>query len=78
MYYVYLLNCNSGNPYVGCTKDLKERLERHKKGYVPATKLLLPVALIAYFAFGNKYTAFSFGKYLKFGSRRAFIKKHFL
>jgi len=44
--------------------------------YVPATKPLLPVRLILYFAFSNKYTAFNFEKYLKSGSGRAFIKKH--
>jgi predicted GIY-YIG superfamily endonuclease len=64
-------------PYVGCTEDLKERMERHKKGNVPATEPLLPVTLIAYFAFLNKYTAFNFEKYLKSGSGRAFMKKHF-
>jgi predicted GIY-YIG superfamily endonuclease len=67
----------NNKPYVGCTEDLKERMERHKKGHVPATKPLLPVTLIAYFAFLNKYTAFNFEKYLKSGSGRAFMKKHF-
>lgn len=62
--------------YTGCTSDLKERLDRHKKGYVPATKERLPIELISYFAFSNKYTAFNFEKYLKSGSGRAFVKKH--
>jgi len=76
MYYVYILAVNSGQFYVGCTDNLKERLVRHNKGYVPATKPLLPVKLISYFAFSNKYTAFNFEKYLKSGSGRAFIKRH--
>ena len=75
-YYVYLLKCQNGEPYTGCTDNLKERIERHQKGYVPATKDRLSVKLISYFAFSNKYTAFSFEKYLKSGSGRAFIKKH--
>ncbi len=75
-YYVYVLRCNNNLPYVGCTDNLISRLERHKKGHVPATKNLLPVALVCYFAFSNKYTAFNFEKYLKSGSGRAFIKKH--
>jgi len=76
MYYVYILLCSDKRTYIGCSNDLKDRLERHKKGYVEATKNRLPVKLICYFAFANKYTAFNFEKYLKSGSGRAFIKKH--
>ena len=73
-YYVYILWCNDGKPYIGCTNDLKDRIKRHNKRNIPATKLRLPVKLIAYFVFSNKYTAFNFKKYLKSGSGRAFIK----
>ena len=76
MQYVYILQCSDKSNYVGCTDNLKARIERHNKGYVPATKPLLPVKLISYFAFSNKYTAFNFEKYLKSGSGRAFTKKH--
>ncbi len=75
-YYIYVLLCSDKKSYVGCSDDLKDRIERHKKGYVPATKNRLPIKLVAYFAFSNKYTAFNFEKYLKSGSGRAFIKKH--
>ncbi|KKQ36558.1 MAG: excinuclease ABC C subunit domain-containing protein, partial [Candidatus Levybacteria bacterium GW2011_GWC2_37_7] len=74
--YVYILKCSDGKPYTGCTDDLKDRVVRHQKGFVPATKGLRPLKLINYFAFSNKYTAFNFEKYLKSGSGRAFIKKH--
>ncbi|CAN5122673.1 hypothetical protein BH11PAT3_BH11PAT3_2850 [soil metagenome] len=76
MYYIYILKCKDGY-YVGCTNDLKDRLERHKKGQVEATSLRLPVDLEMYFAVRDKYKAFEFEKYLKSGSGRAFIKKHF-
>lgn len=76
MYYIYILKCLNGQTYTGCTDNLKERLERHQKGYVPATKPLLPVKLVSYFALPNKYIAFNFEKYLKSGSGRAFLKKH--
>jgi putative endonuclease len=76
MYYVYSLKCKDGF-YVGCTNNLKERFERHKKGYAPATKSRLPVSLEFYIAINNKYKAFEFEKYLKSGSGRAFTKKHF-
>lgn len=75
-HYVYILRCNNNKPYIGCTENLKERIERHNKGAVPATKSLLPIALISYFAFSDKYTTYNFEKYLKSGSGRAFIKKH--
>ena len=77
MYYVYILKSKSGY-YTGCTNDLKDRIERHKKGYVSATKNLRPVALQYYFAFRNKHIAFNFEKYLKSGSGRAFVKRHFV
>ncbi len=76
MYYVYILSCVDNKPYTGCTDDWESRLIRHQKGYVPATKDRLPVRLVSYIAFSNKYTAFNFEKYLKSGSGRAFIRKH--
>lgn len=76
MYIVYILKCADGKPYTGCTEDLKERLQRHNNGHVPATKNRRPVKLFSYITFNNKYKAFNFEKYLKSGSGRAFINKH--
>ena len=76
MYHVYSLKCNDGY-YVGCTDNLTDRLDRHQKGKVPATSSRLPITLEFYFATEDKYKAFEFEKYLKSGSGRAFIKKHF-
>ena len=75
MQYVYVLLCSDGLTYVGCTSDLRERMLRHLNGYVPATKLRLPVSLVFYSAFNNKYKAFEFEKYLKSGSGRVFVQK---
>ena len=77
MHYVYVLKCADNKLYTGCTEDLKERIERHNKGYVPATSKRLPVKLELYVAIPYKYKAFEFEKYLKSGSGRAFVKKHF-
>ena len=74
MYYVYSLKCKNGY-YVGCTVDIEDRLERHRKGYVPATANRLPVEIDFYFATPNKYKAFELEKYFKSGSGRAFLKK---
>jgi len=76
MYYIYILECSDGKAYTSCTQDLKERIDRHKKGHVPATAKRLPVKLDFYFALSDKYKAFEFEKYLKSGSGCAFIKKH--
>ena len=75
MYYVYSLKCRDGF-YIGYTLNLKERIDRHTKGHVPATAERLPLKLEFYFAIKDKYKAFEFEKYLKSGSGRAFIKKH--
>jgi len=76
MHYVYSLKCKDGY-YVGCSDDLVDRLKRHKSGEVMATKNRLPVVLDFYFVINDKYKAFEFEKYLKSGSGRSFIKKHF-
>ncbi|AYB29937.1 GIY-YIG nuclease family protein [Chryseolinea soli] len=78
MWFVYILRCSDGYLYTGCTSDLDERLGRHNSGYVSATKLRLPVILITYIAFMEEHKAFAFEKYLKSGSGRAFINRHFL
>ena len=57
MHYVYVLRCADDKLYTGCTNNLKDRIYRHQKGKIPATKEELPVELISYFAFQNKYTA---------------------
>ena len=65
-------------PYTGFSENLNERFSRHRNGYVPATKARLPVELIFYCAFVDKYKALEFEKYLKSGSGRAFMQKHLL
>ena len=37
MYYVYLLKCFDNRTYIGCTDNLKDRMNRHQKGQIPAT-----------------------------------------
>jgi len=77
MHYIYSLKCKDGF-YIGCTNDLKDRIKRHKTRQVDATKERLPIELDFYIALDNQYKAFNFEKYLKSGSGRAFIKKHFV
>ena len=62
MFYVYILKCIDGSFYTGCSEDLNERINRHQKGYVDATKNKIPVVLVFFCAFVNKYKAFEFEK----------------
>jgi putative endonuclease len=78
MWYVYILNCKNNKPYIGCTGNLSDRLKRHEKGYISATKNIRPIKLHCYFAFKDKYIAFNFEKYLKSASGRAFLKKRLI
>ena len=75
---VYLLKCADGTIYTGCTSNLENRLKRHRKGQVSYTSTRLPVEVVTYIAFTDKYKAFKFEKYLKAGSGKAFSNKRFL
>jgi putative endonuclease len=76
MEYTYILKCADGTYYTGHTQNLDERLRRHMKRENTYTKYRLPVELIFYAAFSDKYKAIEFERYLKSGSGRAFAKRH--
>ena len=78
MWSVYLLKCNDGTTYTGCANDLDDRMHRHSKGEINYTRSRLPVKLVTYITFFNKYKASEFEKYLKSGSGKAFSRKRFL
>ena len=75
MWCVYILKCSDESYYTGCTSNLKNRIERHNKAQVHYTKDKLPIMLITYIAFFDKYKAYQFEKYLKSGSGIAFRNK---
>ncbi len=78
MYYTYILkNTETNRYYIGYTPDLKNRLEKHKKGQVFSTKSNLNYNLEWYCAFKTRTQALEFEKYLKTGSGIAFMKKRF-
>ncbi|OGD61938.1 excinuclease ABC subunit C [Candidatus Berkelbacteria bacterium RIFOXYA2_FULL_43_10] len=65
-YYVYvLLSFKDNKFYIGSTPDLKRRLKQHSSGQVDSTKNRLPVKVIFYEAYLNKYDAFRREDYLK-------------
>lgn len=66
MYYVYvLLSKKDKKFYIGFTENLPERLRKHKRGEIFATKGRLPLILIFYETYLDKYDALRREKYLK-------------
>ena len=76
MYYTYVLQSEiDDNFYVGFTKDLKLRFEKHSKGQVESTKDRRPLNLIYYEACLSQHDATVREKYLKSYHGRMFIKR---
>ena len=78
-HYVYILvdEATGTHFYIGCTEDLKSRLEKHNKGDVPHTSNYKPWRIKNAIAFENREKAYAFESYLKTHCGRAFIKRHF-
>jgi putative endonuclease len=74
-HYVYVLKSKKdGNLYVGYTKDLAERLKRHRNGMVYSTKNRRPFELVYYEVSFNIEDAIRREKYLKSTYGRRYIK----
>jgi len=75
MFYVYVLkSLKDAGLYIGCTKDLKTRINEHASGSVESTTNRLPVKLIYYEACLNRGDAFRREKYLKTTYGRRYLK----
>ncbi|TDI58816.1 MAG: excinuclease ABC subunit C [Alphaproteobacteria bacterium] len=77
MWYVYFLQLNNGDKYVGSTNDLRRRITSHQRGQVTSTKTYLPVTLKSYVAVETESNARELEKYFKSGSGNAFANKRF-
>jgi putative endonuclease len=79
MYYVYLIRSLKypDKTYIGQTRDINQRLEKHNSGASVATIDFRPWRLVAYIALDSAEKAISFEKYLKVGSGHAFAKRRF-
>jgi len=76
MFYTYVLQSEVDNQfYVGYTKNLKLRFERHNKGYVKSTKDRRPFKLIYYESCLNQQDALHREKYLKTWHGKQFLHK---
>ncbi|MBY0353858.1 GIY-YIG nuclease family protein [Candidatus Babeliales bacterium] len=80
MLYVYILKSikNPEKTYVGFTNSIDHRLRLHNDGKSSYTAKYKPWALVGYTAFQEESHAILFEKYLKSGSGKVFLKKHFL
>jgi len=75
MFYVYVLeSVNDSGFYIGCTKNLKNRMKEHNSGHIKATKNRLPMKLIYYEASLDRSDAFRREKYLKTTYGRRYVK----
>jgi putative endonuclease len=76
MQYVYILkSLKDCDLYVGCTNDIKQRIELHNMGKVKSTKNRRPLELIHYEAFTNQHDAYCREQWLKTGWGKNHIKK---
>ncbi len=75
MFYTYVLLSEKDEKfYVGVTKDLRERLEKHKIGKVKSTANRRPLKLIYYEACLDERDAIKREKYFKTGFGRRFLR----
>lgn len=75
MFYTYVLLSEKDEEfYVGFTKDLGERLEKHTTGKVKSTANRRPLKLIYYEACLDERDAIKREKYFKTGFGRRFLR----
>jgi predicted GIY-YIG superfamily endonuclease len=78
VWYVYFLQLDNKDIYVGSTGNLRERVTVHQKGEVRSTKAYRPVVLKAYVAVETEQLARQLERYFKSGSGKAIALKRFL
>ena len=78
MWYVYFLQLDNADIYVGSTNDLKRRLASHQAGHVHSTKAHLPAALKSYVAVETEEHARELEDYFKSGSGKAVALKRLI
>ena len=75
MFYVYILESETAEAYIGFTKNLRNRFVEHNRGVVFSTKRYMPWQLIYYEAFLNERDARRREKYLKTSQGRRMLKR---
>ena len=75
MHYIYALQCDNKNLYIGYSADLKTRVKRHLSGKVKSTKSKMPLKLVYYEAYLSKSDAARREKQLKEHKAKSDLKK---
>lgn len=79
MHYVYILELQNGQHYIGYTTNLDDRMRRHASGEACATTERIPMQSISFYAaFQSEKKARDFEKYLKSSSGFAFRNKRLI
>jgi len=74
-FYTYVLkSLEDGKFYIGYTKNLKARFDKHLKGEAKATRNRRPLVLVYFEACLSKKKALEREKYFKTGFGRRFLK----
>ena len=69
--WVYVLQCNDGSYYTGCTTNLEERVYQHQKGlYSGYTSKRRPIKLIWFEEFRDVHEAIDIERQIKGWSRK--------
>ena len=75
-HYVCVLNSvTDGDNYVGCTNNLRIRLEQHNSGRVYSTRQRRPLKLIYSEIYLNQQDAFAKEKFLKTGWGKNYLRR---
>ena len=75
--YIHRSDADPARHYVGIATDVDERLEWHNGGPCGHTTSHRPWSVVVSLEFPDEEAARRFEKYLKSGSGRAFMKRHF-
>ena len=75
-YFVYVLESyKDGTKYVGCTKNLKNRLKQHNSGRGFSTRNKIPFKIIYTEIYLNQKDAYAREKFFKTGWGNNFLKR---
>jgi putative endonuclease len=75
MFYTYVLKSKKDNKlYIGQSRDLRSRIDKHNKGLVNSTKDRRPLRLIYYEACVDEKKSLEREKYFKTGFGRRYLK----